>query len=77
MNWEFIIIMVLVILGAGLVAGGVVVYRSSAKDGIRAFGAAAVAAGVVMWAVVLITTPVSYSGEGPSAPEVGEVVVAE
>ena len=60
----------LAILGAGLIAGGIVSYRGSARVGVRAFGASAVAVGVVMWAVVLIATPVSRSVEGPSAPTV-------
>ena len=65
--------MALAILGAGLIAGGAVAYRGNARVGVRAFGAAAVAVGVVMWAVVLIATPVSQSGEGPSAPTVVEL----
>ena len=75
MDWltDGMIIMALAILGAGLIAGGVVSYRGSARVGVRAFGATAVALGVVMWAVVLITTPVSQSGEGPSAPTVAKV----
>lgn len=70
MDWGWIMIMALAIFGAGLIAGGVVAYRGNGGVGVRAFGAAAVAVGVVMWAVVLITTPVSQSGEGPSAPTV-------
>ena len=73
MEWGWIIIMGLAIVGAGLIAGGVLSYRGSARVGVRAFGAAAVAVGVVMWAVVLFTTPVSQSGEGPSAPTVVKV----
>ena len=70
MDWGWIIILALAILGAVLIAGGVVSYRGSARVGVRAFGAAAVAVGVVMWAVVLVATPASHSGEGPSAPTV-------
>ena len=77
MNWEFIILMLTAILGAGLVTGGVVAYRGSRNNGIRAFGAAAVAAGVIMWVAILITTPLSYSNEGPSGPVVVEVVARE
>ena len=75
MDWitDGMYLMALAILGAGLIAGGIVSYRGSARVGVRAFGAAAVAVGVVMWAVVLITAPVSQSGEGPSAPTVVEV----
>jgi hypothetical protein len=70
MDWGSIIILSLAILGAGMIAGGVVSYRGSTRVGVRAFGAAAVAAGVAMWAVVLIATPLSSGGEGPSAPTV-------
>ncbi len=73
MDWGWIIIMALAILGAGLTAGGVVSYRGSERVGVKAFGAAAVAVGIAMWAVVLMTTPVSQSGEGAPAPTV-EVV---
>ena len=76
MDWGWIIIMVLAIFGAGLIAGGVVAYGGNARVGVRAFGAAAVAVGVVMWAVVLIATPVSRSVEGPSAPTVEQGRVA-
>ena len=75
MDWitDGMVFMALAIIGVGLIAGGVVAYRGSARVGVRAFGAAAVAVGVVMWAVVLFTTPVSQSGEGPSAPTVVKV----
>ena len=75
MDWDWIIIMALAILGAGLIAGGVVSYRGSERVGVRAFGAAAVAVGVMMWAVVMIVTPVSYSGEAPPAPTVTAVEI--
>ena len=70
MEWGWIIIMALAILGSGLIAGGIVSYRGSERVGARAFGAAAVAVGFMMWAVVLVVTPVSQSGEGPLAPTV-------
>ncbi|MFQ5872935.1 MAG: hypothetical protein ACE5JL_03935, partial [Dehalococcoidia bacterium] len=38
-----------------------------------AFSAAAIAAGVVMWAVILITVPVSRTGDGPQEPTVTKV----
>ena len=76
MDSGWIMIMALAILGGGLIAGGVVSYRGSARVGVRAFGAAAVAVGVVMWAVVLFVAPVSQSGEGPSAPTVEAARVA-
>ena len=69
MDWGTIILLALTILGAGLMAGGVVAYRLSTKVGIKAFGAASVAVGVTMWVVVAMGTSVSHTG-GPSAPVV-------
>jgi Ca2+/H+ antiporter len=57
----FIIIATLGILGAALIAGGIVMYRKSESTNGRAFGAAAIAAGVVMWVIIVIVTPVSQS----------------
>lgn len=54
---EFVIIAILGVLGAALIAGGIVLYRSGTSTGIKAFGAAAIAAGVVMWALILFVTP--------------------
>ena len=61
MNWDAIIWMILGILGAALIAGGVVAYRKGRGTGVRSFGAAAIAAGAVMWAIVIVTIPVSSS----------------
>ncbi len=59
---DFLVIAILGILGAALIAGGIVTYRGSTRTGVRALGAAAIAAGVVMWALILLITPVSVSG---------------
>ena len=59
MDWAAVIWIILSILGAALIAGGIVAYRRSRRTGVRAFGAAALAAGIVMWAIVLVTIPVS------------------
>ena len=67
---DFIIIMLLGILGAALVAGGIVAYRGSKGVTGRAFGAAAVAAGVVMWAIILVIVPTSSTGGGSPDPTV-------
>jgi hypothetical protein len=58
MEWEFIIKLILGILGAALIAGGFVAYRRSVSTAIKALSAAAIAAGVVMWAAIVVTTPV-------------------
>lgn len=55
---EFIYITILGILGAGLIAGGIVLYRKSTSNGIKALAAAFIAAGIVMWGLILLVTPV-------------------
>ena len=76
MDWGAIIQLSLAILGAASIVGGIVAYRGSARTGVRAFAASAVAAGVVMWAVVLITVPISSTGDGSPDPIVTKVEVA-
>jgi hypothetical protein len=58
---SFVIIAVLGILGAALIVGGIVGYRKSVRTGIKTLAAASIASGVVMWALILVTTPVSVS----------------
>ena len=70
MNWEFIIPATLAIVGAALIAGGFVAFRGTRTAGVRAFAASAVAGGVVMWAVVVLTTPLSVTTSGPQEPTV-------
>ena len=67
MEWEFIIKLILAILGAALVAGGIVAYRRSENTGVKSLSAAAISAGVVMWAFILITTQVTSEAGGPGA----------
>ncbi len=59
MDWGFIIQVTLAVVGAALVAGGIVAYRGSAKTNRRPIAAASVAAGAVMLLVVGFTLPVS------------------
>ncbi len=61
---EFWTIAILSILGAALIAGGIVTYRGSAMVQFRALGAALIAAGVAMWLVILMTIPVSVATGG-------------
>jgi hypothetical protein len=68
MNWDAVIWMILSILGAAFITGGIVAYRGSWRTRIRAFAAAAIAAGVVMWAIVIVTIPVSSTGHGSPEP---------
>ncbi len=58
---SFIVIMILGILGAAFIAGGIVMYRGSTRAGFRASGAALIAAGVVMWAIILFTQVASVT----------------
>ena len=67
MDWGSFIWLILAVLGAAFMVGGVVAYRGSVSVGGRATGAALAAAGVVMWAIILVTVPMSTSdSSGPS-----------
>jgi len=75
MDWGFTIIFILAILGAALVAGGVVMYRGSKSTVARAFGVAGIAGGRVMWAIVVLVTPTGDTrGKSPASVEHFEVV---
>lgn len=65
MDWGLVLLLTLVVVGAALVAGGVVLYRGSAKTGIRASGASAVAAGVVMLLLIPLLTIADSDGTAP------------
>ena len=56
---EFLLIIVLAVLGAAFVVGGIVGYRKSKGALAKAISAAAIAAGIVMWAIILFITPVT------------------
>ncbi len=58
---SFVIIMILGILGAAFIVGGIVMYRRSESTNAKALSAAAVAAGVVMWAIILFTKVASVT----------------
>jgi len=68
MDGDAVIWMILSMLGAALIAGGIVAYRRSRRTGVRAFGATALTAGVVMWAIVLVTIPLSSTQHGSPEP---------
>jgi hypothetical protein len=53
-----IIMVILGILGPGLIAGGIVMYRKSTRAGFRALGAAFIASGAAMLAIILFSTAV-------------------
>ena len=58
MNWGAVIQLILAIVGAAAIVGGFVLYRRSAGANARAAGAGSVAAGVMMWFILVLTTPV-------------------
>lgn len=65
MEWGWVLIYALAILGAGAIAGGIIAYRSSVQPGVRSFAAASIASGVVMLLIVSMVVPISYdSGSG-------------
>jgi hypothetical protein len=59
MDWGFITQVILAILGAALIAGGIVAYRGSGRTGVPGFAAAAIGAGGVMLTIVAVTLPIS------------------
>ena len=61
MDWDLAIWLVLAVLGGALILGGMVAFRGNRRTIVRVFAAAAMAAGVVMWAFVLLTVPVSVT----------------
>jgi len=58
---EFLILIVLGVIGAACVVGGIVGYRKSESTKAKVISAAAIAAGVVMWAILLLVIPASFS----------------
>ena len=56
---EFIISAILGILGAALIAGGIVGYRKGESARAKAISAAAIAAGVVMLVIIVFIIPVT------------------
>jgi type II secretory pathway component PulK len=58
---EFLIIALMAVFGAALIVGGFVAYRRSEVTSVRALSAGAIAAGVVMWAIIVLVTQVSTS----------------
>ncbi len=70
MEWGWVLIYGLAILGAAAVVGGVVAYRGSTRPGVRAFAAASVASGAMMLVVVTLVVPVSYESGATPEPEI-------
>ena len=57
----FLVIALLAVLGAALVVGGFVAYRRSEVTSIKAVSAGSIAAGIVMWTIIVLVTPLSSS----------------
>ena len=49
------------VVGASLIAGGIVAFRGTRRTGVRAGAAAAIAAGVVMLLAIALVIPASVS----------------
>jgi hypothetical protein len=59
MEPEFIIKTVMAVVGVGLIATGIVLTIRGKKTSSKVWGAVAIAAGVVIWIIILFTTIVS------------------
>jgi len=57
----FLIIVLMAVFGAALIAGGFVAYRRSETTSVKAVGAGSIAAGIVMWVIIVLVTPLSTS----------------
>ena len=57
----FLVTALLAVLGAALVVGGFVAYRRSEVTSIKAVSASSIAAGIVMWTIIVLVTPLSSS----------------
>jgi hypothetical protein len=74
---HFIVIIAISVLGGALIAGGFVGYRRSLTTGAKVVSAAGVAAGLVMWAVLLLIVPVSSNTETQPQPIVETTVMPD
>ena len=77
LDMGLIFIVLLPILGAALIGGGIVAYRGSTAVMARAFSAASVVAGLAMWFIVASVTITSSSGTAPEPLVVTSVKSSE
>ncbi len=77
MDWDSVVWLILAVVGAASIVGGIVAYRGSMSTGGRTFGAASVAAGVAMWAIILVTVPMSTSSGDAPSPIIEAVAAAD
>ena len=78
MDWGWIIIFGLAIVGAALIAGGAVAYRgTTTMRAPKVLGAMGIAMGVVMWVIVAMVTPVSNTSTPPPPPQIERQTAAQ
>ena len=65
MDWGFIFQVTLAVLGAALFFGGNVLYRGSARSGVRSSAAAGIASGMAMLVIAFMTVAYSTNYESP------------
>ena len=70
MEWGWLIIFAMAIVGAAAIAGGIVAYRGSDRTGLRSVGASLIAAGAVMWLIVGLVIPARVLTSGSNEPVV-------
>ncbi len=56
---EFLMTIILAVLGAASIVGGIVGYCKSRTTLARAVSASAIAAGIVMWVIILFIPPIT------------------
>ena len=59
MEPEFIIKTVMAVVGAGLIAAGIVLIIRGKKTASKVWGAVVIAIGIVLWLIILFTTIIS------------------
>lgn len=77
LDMGLIFIVLLPIVGAALIGGGIVAYRGSTAVMARAFSAASVVAGLAIWFIVASVTITSSSGTAPEPVVVRSVISGE
>ena len=65
LDMGLIFIILLPVLGAALIGGGIVAFRGSTEVMARAFSAASVVAGLAIWFIIASMTITSSSGTAP------------
>lgn len=69
MDWGFIVWLILGVLGAALIAGGIVAYRGSKAVLVRSLAASAIAGGTVMWIIIYLMQPTTRTRSSYASSE--------